>query len=91
MKITLYKTALTLSVIEPGDYLNLGTEEEEFNNLFPSEAVAVKKAEELFNKYNTNDYVIGVWAAVWPIEIDENGAKQGKRVFNLYKDKEINK
>lgn len=91
METTVYKTVLTLTVIETEDYLELGTDEEEFNNLFPSEAVAIKKAEQLFNKYNPNGYVKSVWAAVWPIVIDENGAKQGERVFNLYKDKETTK
>ena len=90
MKKTVYRTTLTLSIIEPGDYVKLGTDEEEYNNTFPTAEEAIEKAKKLFDEYQVSDTkevwsIISVWAAVWPVVIDEQGSRTGKRIFNLYK------
>ena len=96
MEKTVYKTTLTLSIIEPGDYLKLGTSEEEYDKSFPTAEQAIEKAKQLFDKYQvskTKDVysVVSVWAAVWPVVINEQGSKQGPRIFNLYKDQKTPK
>lgn len=90
MKKTVYRTTLTLSIIKPYDYTKLGTDEEEYNNTFSTTEEAIEKAKKLFNEYQVSDTkevysIVSVWAAVWPVVIDEQGSKTGKRIFNLYK------
>lgn len=93
MEKKIYITTLLLTIIEPDDYLRLGTDEEEYNNIFPIEKDAIKKAKQLFEEYQVSktkevNSVVGVWAAVWLVVTNEQGAKTRKRIFNLYKNQE---
>ena len=93
MKKTFYRTILALSIIEPEDYLKLGTSETEFNELFPTAELAIKKVKQLFNKYKVSKTkevysIVSIWAAVWPVDVNEHGSKSGERILNLYKNQE---
>lgn len=57
----------------------------EYMDYFPTEEIAIKKAEEQFKKYGLNDYVESVNARIYECGVTADGMKTGNRIFNLYK------
>lgn len=84
METKIYQVLVECCITKPHEYTQKCWEVY-FRDHYPAEEIATEKAKKEFELYSINDYCEAVHACVTEYAVTNDGMKEKRRVFNLFK------